>query len=165
MRRANRSDARPLAAFAAEQFRITYQDDTPATDLEEHIRQNFGTEQQQAEIGDPASAVFIAISDDRVVGYAHVVAGEPDAKSAFLNRIYIHPDFKGHGLARALLAEVTRESRARGAMRLELTVFERNARAIAFYTKSGFTTIGTATFQVGDEQQSDHVMEIRLDGI
>jgi RimJ/RimL family protein N-acetyltransferase len=59
---------------------------------------------------------------------------------------------------------VLRESRQRGAARLELTVFERNARAIAFYLKSGFAAVGSTTFPVGEDLQTDIVMEIALAG-
>ncbi|MBB3455091.1 hypothetical protein FHT86_003390 [Rhizobium sp. BK313] len=38
IRHANRSDAEALSFFAAEQFRATYQDDTPASDMESHIQ-------------------------------------------------------------------------------------------------------------------------------
>jgi RimJ/RimL family protein N-acetyltransferase len=43
--------------------------------------------------------------------------------------------------------------------RLQLTVYEKNARAIAFYNKVGFTPVGSTTFTVGDDVQTDIVME------
>ncbi|MBB3455089.1 hypothetical protein FHT86_003388 [Rhizobium sp. BK313] len=41
-------------------------------------------------------------------------------------------------------------------------MFERNARAIAFYMKSGFAAAGSTTFPVGEDLQTDIVMEIAL---
>ena len=160
IRHANRSDAEALSIFAAEQFRATYQDDTPASDLKSHIQKTFSTECQQAEIDDPSAALFLATANDQIIGYAHVLVGMVDAHSAFLNRIYVHADWKGCGVAKNLLEKVVRESRQRGAQRLELTVFERNARAIAFYMKSGFAAVGSTTFPVGEDLQTDNVMEI-----
>jgi ribosomal protein S18 acetylase RimI-like enzyme len=39
-----------------------------------------------------------------------------------------------------------------------LGVWERNPRAIAFYHKWGFEQVGTQTFQLGDDMQSDWIM-------
>jgi len=45
---------------------------------------------------------------------------------------------------------------------LELTVYERNARAIAFYERAGFVVTGNTIFAVGQDLQSDLVMEMKL---
>ena len=42
-----------------------------------------------------------------------------------------------------------------GAAGLRLTVFEKNARAIAFYRRSGFVDVGTIDFTVGEDVQRD----------
>jgi ribosomal protein S18 acetylase RimI-like enzyme len=41
-------------------------------------------------------------------------------------------------------------------------VWERNRRAQAFYKKSGFVDVGTQTFLVGTDEQTDRVMELIL---
>ncbi len=162
IRRARPSDAEALCEFAAQQFRATYGSDTPASDLESYIKANFSAEQQNAEIGDPSAAVFLAMLDDRVIGYAHLILDTVDRRSAFLNRIYVHTDWRGRGLAMDLLKTVLHEAHRRGATRLELTVYERNARAIAFYERAGFVVTGNTTFAVGQDLQSDLVMEMKL---
>jgi ribosomal protein S18 acetylase RimI-like enzyme len=40
-----------------------------------------------------------------------------------------------------------------------LDVWERNARAIAFYQKWGFAVVGTQTFQLGSDLQNDLLMQ------
>ena len=42
--------------------------------------------------------------------------------------------------------------------RLLVGVWQKNPRAIAFYQRSGFTTVGVATFRVGRDVQHDFVM-------
>ena len=49
-------------------------------------------------------------------------------------------------------------ARARGARELWLGVWERNARAQAFYRKHGFRKVGTQIFVVGSDPQTDDVM-------
>ncbi|MEY9828911.1 ribosomal protein S18 acetylase RimI-like enzyme [Sinorhizobium fredii] len=162
IRRARQSDAGALSDFAARLFRATYSSDTAASDLDSYIYKSFGMERQEAEIIDPSAAVFLATADDQIIGYAHVIVGLADKRSALLNRIYINSEWRGSGLANDLLEAVLGESEQRGVTRLELTVFERNVRAIAFYKRAGFAATGSTTFTVGEDLQTDVVMEMDL---
>jgi len=47
---------------------------------------------------------------------------------------------------------------------LWLGVWERNARAIAFYRKQGFEVVGEQEFMLGADRQRDLVMARRLTG-
>ncbi|WP_244426157.1 GNAT family N-acetyltransferase, partial [Rhizobium mesoamericanum] len=162
IRRAELSQAEPLAQFAAHLFRDTYDKDTATSDIDAHIEKNFSVEHQAAEISDPAAAVFLATFDDCIIGYAHVIFGSVNYRSAFLNRIYVDADWRGRGLATELLETVLNEARQRGETRLELTVFEQNARAIAFYKRAGFAVTGYTAFTVGQDVQTDLVMAINV---
>ena len=53
-------------------------------------------------------------------------------------------------------------ARAHGADWLWLGVWEQNPRAIAFYQKHGFRTIGEQTFVLGTDRQRDLVMALDL---
>ncbi|TAY76090.1 GNAT family N-acetyltransferase [Rhizobium ruizarguesonis] len=163
IRRACQSDAVGLSNFAARLFRATYSSNTAAADLDAYIYKNFNRERQEAEIADLSAAVFLATVDDLIIGFAQVVVGSTDSRSALLNRIYIDAEWRGSGLANDLLDTVVSESAQRGVRRLELTVFERNARAIAFYKRAGFAATGSTTFAVGDDLQTDVVMEMDLE--
>jgi ribosomal protein S18 acetylase RimI-like enzyme len=46
-------------------------------------------------------------------------------------------------------------ARSLGATRLLLGTHAENVRAIAFYHRNSFTSIGTRTFQVGNQECSD----------
>jgi ribosomal protein S18 acetylase RimI-like enzyme len=50
----------------------------------------------------------------------------------------------------------------RGAGAVWLGVWERNARAIAFYRKCGFADVGSQTFELGSDRQQDRVMWRRV---
>lgn len=156
------SDAISLSKFAAEQFRTTYSTDTPESDLEAYISENFTTVKQCEEIESRHSRVLLAIFCENIIGYAHVELDEGNRRSAFLNRIYVDTAWKGKAVGSALLAEVLANVRQQGTERVSLTVYERNTRAVAFYKRSGFDVIGTENFQVGDDKQTDFVMEKSL---
>lgn len=57
-----------------------------------------------------------------------------------------HPDWQGRGLGRMLMAEQLRRAAARGARRVELSVWHDNTRAIALYQASGFVAEGTRRY-------------------
>jgi diamine N-acetyltransferase len=43
-----------------------------------------------------------------------------------------------------------------------LSVWEKNPRAQAFYTKAGFTRVGEADFWVGPDRQTDHILALPI---
>lgn len=153
------SDAALVSDFAAEQFKATYGADTPPSDLETYISKSFTTEKQREEIESSDGHVLLAVSRDTIIGYTHVQFKADASPQAFLNRIYVEQSWKGKAVGSALLTEAIGKVRGLGAHRLKLTVYERNARAVAFYKRAGFDVIGTEVFLVGEDKQTDLVME------
>lgn len=137
---ARQADAEALSTFASRLFRETYSADLTPADLAEYISKSFRAEHQEAEIADPAGAVFIAAVDggeQRIAGYAHIAADDANPGSLFLNRLYVDASWRGLGLAGRLLEEVVRECRQRGVDHLRLTVYEKNDRAIGILQALG----------------------------
>ena len=62
------------------------------------------------------------------------------------------------------MAAVDTTARTLGTDALWLGVWERNPRAQAFYRTCGFAVVGTHTFVVGSDPQTDHVMARPLPG-
>lgn len=56
--------------------------------------------------------------------------------------VAVHPDFRGRGIAKALVAESLRRLRARGARRVRLEVRPGNVPAVRLYERAGFETRG-----------------------
>lgn len=102
-----------------------------------HVRALF-----ESEYADPSGFGFVALDrDGRLVAQA---AGEwLDSGAAFIDRIHVEPDWKGSGVAMALIEAVAAEADKRGAP-VELTVLRGNDRAIAFYFKAGFQCVEEA---------------------
>ena len=98
-----------------------------------------------------------------------LVAGEPtddDVRAALhlrptveLSKCYVHPDHHGAGVAGALMSASLDAARARGAHGMWLGVNQHNARAQAFYVRSGFAVVGTKHFTVGARVEDDYVLE------
>jgi ribosomal protein S18 acetylase RimI-like enzyme len=96
------------------------------------------------------------------IGYALLGAVQlPGANTEHdieLKRIYALSRYHGSGLGADLLGRAVDEARQCGRKRLLLGVYSRNARALAFYAKHGFSRVGTRTFQVGEQTYDDFVM-------
>jgi ribosomal protein S18 acetylase RimI-like enzyme len=155
VRRAGPDDAAALAALARETFVDAFGADNTAEDMAAYIAAEFGEAQQRREILDP-NIVTLLIDD---VAYAQLrrTPGAPHGQVE-LARFYVRRAHHGRGVAQALMSAVIDHARALGAAALWLGVWERNARAIAFYGKCGFERCGTQPFLLGRDLQTDLVM-------
>ncbi|HEU4994919.1 MAG TPA: GNAT family N-acetyltransferase [Gemmatimonadaceae bacterium] len=160
--RASSRDARRLAAFASRMFRLTFESQNTPEDMAAHVASAFSEALQRSEIDDPNGITLLAEQRDTLVGYAQLRAGEPpgcvsDRGALELMRFYVDPTLHGRGFAHALMRETlaVASSRARS---IWLGVWERNARAIAFYEKWGFVDVGQHQFVLGTDRQIDRIM-------
>lgn len=80
-----------------------------------------------------------------------------------LKRIYLLSRWHGTGAGRALMQAAIAHARACGAPNLLLGVYQGNDRAVAFYRRAGFETVGTRRFQVGEGVYDDLVMALPLE--
>jgi RimJ/RimL family protein N-acetyltransferase len=86
-----------------------------------------------------------------------------DAERAVgLKRYYVKDSWHGKGIASPLLSAVVDAARSMGASHLWLTVWNRNPRAIACYSKVGFRRVGSNTFMVSADPQDDSIMSLEL---
>lgn len=86
----------------------------------------------------PTSAFFVAVVED-VVGYL-IVRSEDLRRTSHRASIVIgvHSSYRGKGIGEALFQHVIQWAKEKQLHRLELTVIERNKRAIHLYEKMGF---------------------------
>ena len=167
IRRAVPADAEELARFAARTFSETFGGENTPEDLALHVSKTYGPAQQGAELRDPAMTTLLAEVEGRLAGYAQIRVGpvpspvSGDAPIELL-RFYVDAPWQGQGLARRLMAAVEEEALRRGARTLWLGVWERNARAQAFYRKCGFVDVGEQLFMLGTDRQRDRVMSRAL---
>ena len=159
LRRATADDASTLSSFAARCFQETFGPESKPSDMEAYLAEAFSPVAQAAEIANSAAIILLAEDDGQLAGYAHLVAHDTDME---LKRLYLDAPWKGCGLAARLMDRIFEECRRCKADRLWLTVWTQNHRAIAFYEKTGFRVCGSETFMLGEDAQTDHVMEMAV---
>jgi diamine N-acetyltransferase len=167
LRLATPDDAAPLAAFAEQAFREAFGPDNRAEDMDAYCAIAYALHRQRYELVDPARVTLLAEHDGQLAGYAQLLDGPAPAcvlgpAPIELLRFYVGRPWQGRGLARALMAEAIGAAERRQARTLYLGVWERNRRAIAFYTKEGFRDVGSRPFVLGTDEQTDRVMALPL---
>ncbi len=164
IRPATPADAAALADLAAATFADTFGAENTAEDLAAFLAATYSPARQRDEIEDPAMTTLVADDGGTLVGFAQLrhgddaPAGLDPAATVELQRLYVTRAWHGRGLAQRLMAAVEDAARARRAHAMWLGVWERNARAIAYYRKTGFALAGEKTFVVGTDVQRDLVL-------
>ena len=168
VRPAEHSDLDALARLAAITFPLACPPGSTAQDQQEFIDTVLSVDRFAEYLEDAARDVLVA-GDDELVGYTMLVAGEPtdeDVQAALhlrptveLSKCYVHPDHHGAGIAGELMTASLDVARQRGAHGMWLGVNQQNARAQAFYVRSGFAVVGTKHFTVGTRVEDDYVLE------
>jgi len=167
IRRGTLADAALLSELGVRTFSETFAADNTPEDLAAYTVASFNVPQQTAELEDPASTFLIAEIDGCAAGYAMLRGGEPEkgvdgANPIELVRLYVSREWLGRGIGEQLMRACVDDARHAGHDTIWLGVWERNARAQAFYRKWNFRTIGEHMFQLGSDLQRDILMERSL---
>lgn len=157
------ADAAALAELAARTFRDSFSAENNPEDLAQHLATAYGPAQQGRELADADIVTLMVQKGEELGGYAQLRRGPSPAcvngdAPIELWRFYVVAKWHGQGIAQALMQRVIDEAARAGARTLWLGVWERNPRAIAFYTKCGFVDVGAHVFMVGTDPQNDRIM-------
>ena len=164
VRTAHSSDAELLARIGAATFIQAFAEYNTREDMAAYVASAFSPEIQAIELLQPGAVFLIASSSrDKTVGYAKLDRSEPPecvkaSRPLEIVRFYVEAEWHGRGVSHCLMSEVFRRAEAANIDMLWLGVWERNARAIAFYQKFGFEIVGRKDFTLGSDLQSDKVM-------
>jgi diamine N-acetyltransferase len=161
VRRGRVADAAPLAAFAERVFRATFGPSNTAADMDLHAAATFGETLQREELESADTTTLLAEVDETLAAFAQLREGAGRlgaARGLEILRFYVDAPWHGRGVAQVLMARVLDVAGERECDAVWLGVWERNARAIAFYEKYGFRVVGEQPFMLGLDRQRDLVM-------
>lgn len=156
------ADAVALAALARRTFAEAFGADNTPEDLAAFLDATYGPDIQREELDTRGLTYLVAEREGDLLAYALLrdkvspVVADPSAIE--VQRFYVDSTGHGRGIAQTLMGACISEAVARGAGSLWLGVWERNTRAIRFYVAQGFREVGTQTFVVGRDPQTDVVM-------
>lgn len=164
VRRGEVEDAQLLTELGARTFLETFAADNTIENMAAYLALAFNPAQQAAELADPRATFLVGEINKVAVGYAMVRSGEVPQevigeKPIELVRLYVSQESLGSGVGAALMQACLDEAKAQGYKSVWLGVWENNFRAQAFYRKWNFYDVGTHVFQLGDDPQTDILMQ------
>jgi ribosomal protein S18 acetylase RimI-like enzyme len=96
-------------------------------------------------MADPDQGLYVAEAGQQIVAVLHVVIRDTPPvpllvprRFAVVDNLVVSGPFRRAGIGQALMEQAYRWAAARGATRIELTVYEFNKAAIAFYQSLGY---------------------------
>ena len=110
---------------------------------------------------------FLFENENELLGYLKL--NEFDAQSEPMDddyleieRIYILKKFQGNGFGKMMIDFAKEKAIEKQKKKIWLGVWEENPKAIGFYNKVGFEKTGTHKFMLGEEEQVDYIMEMKI---
>jgi ribosomal-protein-alanine N-acetyltransferase len=99
---------------------------------------------------------FIAILDDKIVGYGVVLIeqssiNQPKERAAHLLNLAVHPRFRNMGIGKGIVGRFIIMTESAGIKEIYLEVRDSNRDAKSFYEKLGFKRAGLLVDFYGDE--------------
>lgn len=160
-------DALLVSVLATVTFYEAYFEQDSPDDLAEYLHGSFSPDQVRKELAEEDTAFFIAFRNGKAVGYAKLLDGSTadgvtGERPVELKRIYLVERVWGSGVGAKLLEFCERFARKKGHDVLWLGVWQENRRGQSFYSKHGFTKVGTITFPYGDSVGINDVMLKKL---
>lgn len=165
-RTAAAADAPALADTGRRCFAETFGPAFPAEEMAIHLERHFGPDALPVEYLDPALTIRVAEAEGAIIAYlkrAPMDLPVPhEAAAQMIRQLYVLAPWQGAGIAAALMDWAAETARAEGAPALYLCVWEKGDRAIAFYRKHGFETVGKTPYWLGNLRYMDPVMRLAL---
>lgn len=169
IRQATVADAAPLTKLAFTTFWDAFagHPKNAPHDLDAYTQKAFNVEQVISELADPKSIFLLAEIDGELAGYSKLVLdyiepGVTAERPVELNRLYSQQKYLGQGVGQTLMDASFERAIQNGHDVMWLGVWEYNPRAQRFYEKNGFRFVGTHTFLLGSDPQTDLLMQKEL---
>ncbi|MCH4856536.1 GNAT family N-acetyltransferase [Bifidobacterium pseudolongum] len=165
---AQSTDVNTIRDLSIATFAETFASLNTEEDMEQYNERHFSTDELQREIDNPDSTFVVAKVDGDPAGYMKVNVGDAQTEEMLGNRmevqrLYILRQYKRNGLGTRFMHTAFDMARAQGKSVIWLGVWEHNDAAIAFYKRMGFVQFGSHDFVLGEDRQTDLLMEAAVD--
>jgi ribosomal protein S18 acetylase RimI-like enzyme len=167
IREATIEDARLIANISHQTFYETFAEHNSKEDMDKFLNQQFTKGKLIMEVGARGNIFLLAYDDTNVAGYVklrdeRVPPSMGNVNALEVARLYAMPQQIGKGVGSLLMQSGIDIARQRDKEWLWLGVWEKNQRAIDFYTKWGFEKFDETDFLLGDDLQRDWLMKRKV---
>ncbi|MFB3386940.1 GNAT family N-acetyltransferase [Flavobacterium sp. LAR06] len=156
-----------LQKIGRQTFQETFSDSNSEENMKSYLENGFSTEKLTSELNNKDSEFYFATLEDTVIGYLKVNFGESqtelkDNKALEIERIYVSKEFHGKKVGQLLYDKAIEVARQKNTEYVWLGVWEENLRALSFYRKNGFVEFDKHIFKLGNDEQTDIMMKLKL---
>ena len=167
IRKASISDLETIQEISKRTFIETFIEVNTPENMDNYIQENFNAQQIALEINNPESAFYLAILDHQAIAYLKLNFGNAQteirsSQAMEIQRIYVLKNFHGKKIGQLLLNKAIKIGQESGVETIWLGVWEKNHKAIQFYNNNDFVEFDQHNFTLGNDVQTDLLMELRI---
>ena len=167
IRKATIADLETIQSISQKTFMETFAAMNTPENIDNYNQQSFNLEQLTSEINNPDSQYYLAFSESEAVGYLKINFGKAQTEegkenSLEIQRIYVLQAFHGKKLGQLLVDKAIAVAQQTAVDYIWLGVWEENHRALQFYNKNGFVVFDKHIFTMGNDQQTDLLMQLKM---
>jgi ribosomal protein S18 acetylase RimI-like enzyme len=161
------ADIVQLQEIGRRTFAETFSSTNTEENMKAYLEDGFSNAKLSAELDNPNSEFYFGTLNNTVIGYLKINFGLAqtelkDDKALEIERIYVLQEFHGKKVGQLLYDQAIHLAKEKKADYVWLGVWEKNHRAIQFYTKNGFVEFDQHIFVLGDDEQTDIMMRLEL---
>lgn len=167
IRKVTLNDLAQLQKTGRQTFSETFSAKNTVENMKKYMEEGFSMEKLTKELNNKNSAFYFAELNDEVIGYIKLNSGQSQTElkeeaALEIERIYVLKEFHGKKAGQLLFEKAVEIAKQKNAGYIWLGVWEENQRAINFYRKNGFVTFDKHIFRLGEDEQTDIMMKLKL---
>ena len=162
------SQLNELHDISIQTFEETFANQNTSENMQWYFENAMNIDCIRKELLHPNSYFYWATHQNQTVGYLKLNFNDAQSEMVLNNeafeieRIYIKNEFQGNGFGSELFTLALRLGSEKGYKKLWLGVWEHNPKALAFYKRKGLVTFDQHLFQLGDDPQTDILMQLEF---
>lgn len=138
-----------LCEIAKKVWHLTYDPLVPDGQVEYMIEQFQSDHAVKDQMEHLNYRYYMMVCDGQNAGFIGFSPRYEGREEMFLSKVYLLPEFRGHGAVKAAFALVEEETRKEGLSKIRLTVNKGNTHAVEVYAHYGFETVEKVRTDIG----------------
>ena len=156
-----------LQKIGRQTFFETFSSENLEENMKKYLEEELSITKLTTELNDNNAEFYFATHEENVIGYLKLNFGQSqtelqDDKALEIERIYVLKEYHGKRVGQLLYDKAIQIARKKFVEYVWLGVWEENSRAINFYKKNGFVEFDKHIFKLGNDEQSDIMMKLKL---
>lgn len=161
-------DLKVLQHLSRRTFDETFRPQNTPENMAAYLDTAFTDVKMIAELNDEDSFFYFIYYASEPAGYLKLNVADAQTEdmgedALEIERIYLLKEFQGKGLGKALYLHALEVARSMDKMSIWLGVWEKNTKAIRFYERLGFSHVSSHDFWMGDDRQTDLIMQLYIE--